>query len=202
MLQHINEYKEKDDIANALEEKMIEKRNNSTYYKKSNNPSFETQEEKEENILMDSDSESDKENDYDDSIIDNDDLMIDKGSSVDSFTNEDLNKEERLYVERLKEAVKSTVDGEDTERSGTVDISDNVSKKTNKQMKSIRYQNNLLLFRLEQAEDTEKRLNNEVQAMKEASSRKEILYVDKIAALESALKKKTKLLVNTLRNKG
>ena len=105
---------------------------------------------------MDSDSESDKENDDDDSIIDNDDLMIDKGSSVDSFTNEDLNKEERLYVERLKEAVKSTVDGEDTERSRTVDISDNVSKKTYKQMKSIRYQNNLLLFRLEQGEDTEK----------------------------------------------
>ena len=151
---------------------------------------------------MDSDSESDKENDDDDSIIDNDDLMIDKGSSVDSFTNEDLNKEERLYVERLKEAVESTVDGEDTERSGTVDIRDDVSEKTNKQMKSIRYQNNLLLFRLEQAEDTEKRLNNEVQAMKEASSRKEILYVDKIAALESALKKKTELLVNALRNKG
>ena len=151
---------------------------------------------------MDSDSESDKENDDDDSIIDNDDLMIDKGSSVDSFTNEDLNKEERLYVERLKEAVESTVDGEDTERSGTVDIRDDVSEKTNKQMKSIRYQNNLLLFRLEQAEDTEKRLNNEVQAMKEASSRKEILYVNKIAALESALKKKTKLLVNALRNKG
>ena len=151
---------------------------------------------------MDSNNESDKENDDNDSIIDNDDLMIDKGSSVDSFTNEDLNKEERLYVERLKEAVKSTVDGEDTERSGTVDISDNVSKKTNKQMKSIRYQNNLLLFRLEQAEDTEKRLNNEVQAMKEASSRKEILYVNKIAALESALKKKTELLVNALRNKG
>jgi len=40
MLQHINEYKEKDDIANALEEKMIEKRNNITYYKKSNNPLF------------------------------------------------------------------------------------------------------------------------------------------------------------------
>ena len=151
---------------------------------------------------MDSDSESDKENDDDDSIIDNDDLMIDKGSSVDSFTNEDLNKEERLYVERLKEAVESTVDGEDTERSGTVDIRDDVSEKTNKQMKSIRYQNNLLLFWLEQAEDTEKRLNNEVQAMKEASSRKEILYVDKIAALESALKKKTELLVNALRNKG
>ena len=151
---------------------------------------------------MDSNSESDKENDDDDSIIDNDDLMIDKGSSVDSFTNEDLNKEERLYVERLKEAVESTVDGEDTERSGTVDIRDDVSEKTNKQMKSIRYQNNLLLFRLEQAEDTEKRLNNEVQAMKEASSRKEILYVNKIAALESALKIKTELLVNALRNKG
>ena len=151
---------------------------------------------------MDSDSESDKENDDDDSIIDNDDLMIDKGSSVDSFTNEDLNKEERLYVERLKEAVESTVDRKDTQRSGTVDIRDDVSKKTNKQMKSIRYQNNLLLFRLEQAEDTEKRLNNEVQAMKEASSRKEILYVNKIAALESALKKKTELLVNALRNKG
>jgi hypothetical protein len=69
-------------------------------------------------------------------------------------------------------------------------------------MKSIRYQNNLLLFWLEQAEDTEKRLNNKVQAMKEASSRKEILYVNKIAALESALKKKTELLVSALRNKG
>ena len=150
---------------------------------------------------MDSNSESDKENDDDDSIIDNDDLIIDKGSSVDSFTNEDLNKEERLYVKRLKEAVESTVDREDTQRSGTVDIRDDVSKKMNKQVKSIRYQNNLLLFRLEQAENTEKWLNNEVQAMKEALLRKEILYVDKIAALESALKKKTKLLVNALRNK-
>ena len=105
---------------------------------------------------MDSDSESDKENDDDDSIIDDDDLMIDDGSSVDSFTNEDLNKKERLYIERLKEAIESTVDREDTQRSGTVDIRDDVSKKTNKQMKSIRYQNNLLLFRLEQAENTEK----------------------------------------------
>ena len=151
---------------------------------------------------MDSDSESDKENDDDDSIIDNDDLMIDKGSSVDSFTNEDLNKEERLYVERLKEAVESTVDGEDTERSGTVDIRDDVSEKTNKQMKSIRYQNNLLMFRLEKVEDIEKQLNNELQAMKEETLKKEILYVDKIAALESALKKKTELLLNALRNKG
>ena len=48
----------------------------------------------------------------------------------------------------------------------------------------------------------EKRLNNDLQAMKEASSKKEILYVDKIAALESALKKKTELLLNALKNKG
>ena len=41
MLQHINEYKEKDDRANALEEKINKKKNNSTYYKTSNNLSFE-----------------------------------------------------------------------------------------------------------------------------------------------------------------
>jgi len=38
--------------------------------------------------------------------------------------------------------------------------------------------------------------------MKEEASQEEILYVKKIAALESALKKKTKLLVNALREKG
>ena len=71
-----------------------------------------------------------------------------------------------------------------------------------KQTKSIRYQNNILMFRLEKAEDTEERLNKELQAIKEASSKKEVLYVDKVAALESPLKTKTELLLNALKNKG
>ena len=98
--------------------------------------------------------------------------------------------------------LKSTVDREDTEISGTVDIRNDIGAKMNEQMKSIRYQNDLLLFRLEQAEDTEKHLKNKLQAMKEASLKEEILYVNKIASLESALKKKTELLVNVLRDKG
>ena len=55
----------------------------------------------------------------------------------------------------------------------------------------------MLLFRLEQAEDKEERLIKELKVMKEVSAKN----VDKIAALESALKKKTELLVNALRNK-
>ena len=81
-------------------------------------------------------------------------------------------------------------------------IREDVIAKMNKQMESIRYQNNLLIFRLEKAEDQEKRLNDKLHAMKEASSKQERLYVDKIAALESALRKKTELLLNALKNKG
>ena len=65
-------------------------------------------------------------------------------------------------------------------------------------MESIRYQNNLLLFWLEQAEDKEDWLLKELKEMEEASSEN----VEKIAALESALKKKTELLLNALKNKG
>ena len=68
-------------------------------------------------------------------------------------------------------------------------------------MKRIRYQNELLLFRLEQTEDIEKRLKDKLQAMKEEASKEEILHVKKIAALESALKKKTELLINALKEK-
>ena len=69
-------------------------------------------------------------------------------------------------------------------------------------MKRIRYQNELLLFRLEQTEEKEKRLKNTLQAIKEEASKEDVLYTKKIAALESALKKKTELLINALREKG
>ena len=39
-------------------------------------------------------------------------------------------------------------------------------------------------------------------SMKEEASKEEILYAKKIAVLESALKKKTELLINALREKG
>ena len=110
--------------------------------------------------------------------------MIEDNDSVDSFTIEDLNEEERVYVERLKDAVENTKNG-------------NCEVNTVKQMERIRYQNNVLLLRLEQAEDNEERLIKELKVMKEVSAKN----VDKIAALESALKKKTELLVNALRNK-
>jgi ACT domain-containing protein len=126
----------------------------------------------------------------------------DDSDSVDSFAMEDLNEEEKIYVERMKNAVRIIGNEEDTERRGTVNTRDDGIEKMKKQMKSIRYQNNTLMFRLEKAEDTEERLNKELQAIKEASSKKEVLYVDKVAALESALKKKTELLLNALKNKG
>jgi len=198
LIQHITEYKENEDIANSIQDKTKAKKNTNNYYKTYNNHSSETQEEKEDNIIDDSDSESDEESDEDDSSKEEDDRSIDDDDSVESFTIEDLNKEEKLYVKRLKDAVESTVDREKTERRKTVDIKDDVGVKNRKQMERIRYQNNLLLFWIEQAEETEKQLNNDLQAMKEASSKN----VDKIAALESALKKKTELLVIALRNKG
>ena len=202
MEKHINDYKKKDVIAKAHEEIRNEIKNSSGYYKTSSNPSVKIQKETKKNIIIDSDSEIDDKTDDDDSITDDEDLMSDDVDSVDSLTIEDLNEEEKLYVERMKNAVRIIGNEEDTERRGMVDTRNDDFEKMKKQMKSIRYQNNLLMFRLEKAEDKEKRLNDKLQAMKEASSKQEILYVDKIAVLESALKKKTELLLNALRNKG
>jgi predicted RNase H-like nuclease (RuvC/YqgF family) len=104
----------------------------------------------------------------------------------------------------------SDLTSSDSEEEDTSDFSTdedfsgdlNYGTKMNEQMKRIRYQNELLLFRLEQIEDTEKRLKDKLQAMKEEASKEEILHVKKIAALESALKKKTELLINALKEKG
>jgi len=104
----------------------------------------------------------------------------------------------------------SDLTSSDSEEEDTSDFSTdedfsgdlNYGTKMNEQMKRIRYQNELLLFRLEQTEDTEKRLKDKLQAMKEEASKEEILHVKKIAALESALKKKTELLINALKEKG
>ena len=114
MLQYINKYKEKDNAANACEKKMKEKQNSSNCYTISKDPSIETKEEKEENILVDSDSKSDEENDDEDSSIDDDDSMSDNVDSFDSFTLEDLEEEEKLYIERLKEAVEGNGNVEDS----------------------------------------------------------------------------------------
>ena len=104
----------------------------------------------------------------------------------------------------------SDLTSSDSEEEDTSDFSTdedfsgdlNYGTKMNEQMKRIRYQNELLLFRLEQTEDTEKRLKDKLKAMKEEASKEEILHVKKIAALESALKKKTELLINALKEKG
>jgi len=170
MVKHINEYNEKDNNAKALKDKMNVKSDNSNYRKTSSYLSFGTKEKKNDNIIVDIDSGSDGETDDDETTIDDDDFMIDDNDSVEYHTIEDLNEEDRLYVEELKDAGEITVNG---------------------------YQNNLLLFRLEQAEDKEKRLLKELKAMEKESTEK----AEKIAALESALKKKTELLLNELRNK-
>ena len=170
MVKHINEYNEKDNNAKALKDKMNVKSDNSNYRKTSSYLSFGTKEKKNDNIIVDIDSGSNGETDDDETTTDDDDFMIDDDDSVDYHTIEDLNEEDRLYVEGLKDAGEITVNG---------------------------YQNNLLLFRLEQAEDKEERLLKELKAMEKESTEK----AEKIAALESALKKKTELLLNELRNK-
>jgi len=185
MVQHIKEYTEKDEKDKTFEDKKNEKRDKSNHHKTNSNLSLGTKEKKNDNIIGDIDNESDGATEDDDITTDDDDLMIEDNDSVNSFTIEDLNEEERVYVERLKDAVENTENG-------------NCEVNTVKQMERIRYQNNVLLFRLEQAEDKEERLIKELKVMKEVSAKN----VDKIAALESALKKKTELLVNALRNKG
>ena len=112
-------------------------------------------------------------------------IIIDSDGEIDDETDDD---------DSITDDEDLTSDDVDSDSSDSVTIDE--------QMKRIRYQNKLLLFRLEQIEEIEKRLKIKLQAMKEEASKEEMLYAKKIAALESALKKKTELLINALREKG
>ena len=113
---------------------------------------------------MDSDSESDEENDNDDLIIDDDDLMIDDVDSFDSFTLEDLDEEKQLYVERLKDSVKGNGNVEDSNEDEMKQLKIKLHLSEKREKKMLEEYDKLQC----QMSEAEKRLSLKMQQLEKA----------------------------------
>ena len=170
MEKHINEYKKKDVITKDHEETRNVIKNSRGYYKTSSNLSVKTQDETKKNIIIDSDSEIDDDTDYDDSITDDEnDLNNDDIDSDDTFTNGSTDEE--------------ISDGEELENEknhGEENLHENEER--DYRIEHLLYQNDLLLFRLEQIEMNEEKLRAEIYLQtkaKKIENNQEVIKVQK-----------------------
>ena len=169
MVQYINDYKKNDVIVNAPEETKNEKKNSSDSHKNSSNQSKKIQEETEKNIIVESDSEMEEETNDDDSFINDNDLKNDDIDSDDaftiSFTDEESSNGEKLESEENEE--EENLNG---------------NEERDHKIEQLLYQNDLLLFRLEQAELNEEKLREELYFQTKAKNNdtnQEVIKVQK-----------------------
>ena len=208
MVQYINDYKKNDAIVNTPEETKNKKKKCSDSYKNYSTQSEKIQEETEKNIIVESDSEMEEETNDDDSFINDNDLKNDDIDSDDAFTIS-FTDEESSNGEKLE--------SEENEEEDNL----NENEERDKKIEQLLYQNELLLFRLEQAELNEEKLREELYFQTKAKNNdtnQEVIKVQKqlkdkeeewrikvneykIKTVEKALAVKTKQLIDQLRRR-